>query len=228
LRARESLELSRIFSDPMIASAWNEDHACISGQFGDGEYSGGVNPGDRRALYFLMTALRPRSVLEVGTHIGASTIYIAAALKRLNEDAKLTTIDIVDVNHPAEGAWKKAGVSKSPADLAAALALQDRICFRTSPALKFMTLTEQRFETVYEELAAALPLLDKAGLILLHDYYSNAAVHYGDSARILGPFHALRRAHKENPEIRVLPLGELPWPTKPGTKMTSLALVAKG
>jgi predicted O-methyltransferase YrrM len=186
-----------------------------------------------------MTALRPRSVLEVGTHIGASTIYIAAALKRLNEDAKLTTIDIVDVNHPAEGAWKKAGVSKSPADLAAALALQDRICFRTSPALKFMTLTEQRFdfifldgdhraETVYEELAAALPLLDKAGLILLHDYYSNAAVHYGDSARILGPFHALRRAHKENPEIRVLPLGELPWPTKPGTKMTSLALVAKG
>ena len=183
MRACESLELPRIFSDTTITSAWNEDHARITSLFGDAEYSGGVNPGDRRALYFLMMALRPRNVLEVGTHIGASTIYIAAALKRLNEGAKLTTIDIVDVNHPGEGAWKKTGLSQSPANLAAALDLQDRICFHTGPALKFMALTEQRFdfifldgdhraETVYEELAAALLLLDKAGLILLHDYYS--------------------------------------------------------
>jgi predicted O-methyltransferase YrrM len=52
-------------------------------------------------------ALNPRKVLEVGTHIGASTIYIAAALKRLNEGGKLTTVDIIDVNHPEQGSWKK-------------------------------------------------------------------------------------------------------------------------
>jgi len=40
----------------------------------------GVNPGDRRALFHLVQGLRPSSVLEVGTHIGASTVHLAAAL----------------------------------------------------------------------------------------------------------------------------------------------------
>ena len=35
---------------------------------------GGVNPGDRRAIYSLIHYLKPISVLEIGTHIGASTV----------------------------------------------------------------------------------------------------------------------------------------------------------
>jgi predicted O-methyltransferase YrrM len=237
LRSLASRALSRIFSDPVISAAWEEDHATIAGLFGEGDYSGGVNPGDRRALYFLVMTLKPRNALEVGTHIGASTMYIAAALKRLNEGGKLTTIDIIDVNHPSRGAWKKFGMSKSPANFAAELGLLNRVCFHTGPSLKFMRTTDQRFDfifldgdhsasAVYDELACALSLLHKDSLILLHDYYPDAKPLYPHSAPILGPFYALRRVHKENPVIETLPLGELPWPTKQGTNMTSLALVA--
>jgi predicted O-methyltransferase YrrM len=239
LRSLASLDLSRIFSDPVINAAWEQDHATIVALFGDGDYSEGVNPGDRRALYFLVMALKPRSALEVGTHIGASTIYIAAALKRLNAGAKLTTVDINDVNHLDRGAWKKAGMSKSPANFAADLGLLDRICFHTGPSLGFMRLADQRFDfifldgdhragAVYQELASALPLLDKGGLILLHDYYHDAAPLFPRKATITGPFQALRRVHRENPVIEVLPLGGLPWPTKVGTNMTSLAVLAQG
>jgi predicted O-methyltransferase YrrM len=238
LRSLASRELSRIFSDPVITAAWEEDHATIAGLFGDGDYSGGVNPGDRRALYFLIMALKPRNVLEIGTHIGASTMYIAAALKRLNEGGKLTSVDIIDVNHPEQGSWKKVGMSKSPADFAAEFSLLDRIRFHTSCSLEFMRATDQRFDfifldgdhaarAVYEEVSSALPLLHGNGVILLHDYYPNAKPLFPHSAPTGGPFHALRRVRKENSEIEVLPLGVLPWPTKLGTNVTSLALVAK-
>ncbi|HEY7986876.1 MAG TPA: class I SAM-dependent methyltransferase [Methylophilaceae bacterium] len=238
LRSLASPEFSHIFHDPVVIAAWEEDDAAIADLFGGGDYSGGLNPGDRRALYFLIMALKPRNVLEVGTHIGASTIYIAAALKRLNQGAKLTTVDITDVNHPEQGAWKKVGMSKSPASFAAEFGLLDRIQFHTGPSLEFMRVTDQQFDfifldgdhaarTVYEELCLALPLLRKGSLILLHDYYPDAKPLYPHSATIGGPFHALRRIHKENPLIEVLPLGELPWPTKQGMNVTSLALVVK-
>ena len=57
LRSLASLELSRIFSDPVITADWEQDHATINGLFGDVDYFEGVNPGDRRALYFLIMAL---------------------------------------------------------------------------------------------------------------------------------------------------------------------------
>src|SRR2546430_6217516 len=40
----------------------------------------------RRAIYYLVRHLRPRSVLEIGTHLGASTVHIAAALRKVQED----------------------------------------------------------------------------------------------------------------------------------------------
>jgi hypothetical protein len=76
-------------------------------------------------------------------------------------------------------------------------------------------------------VAAALPLLNEGGLILLHDYYPGAEALYPDQATIAGPFHAMERIRRECPAIAVLPLGELPWPTKQGVTATSLAVVAK-
>jgi hypothetical protein len=80
---------------------------------------------------------------------------------------------------------------------------------------------------VYQEVSAALSLLKTDGVILLHDYYPGANPLYPDNATIGGPFHALERIRKENPAIDVLPLGDLPWPTKLGKNVTSLALVAR-
>jgi cephalosporin hydroxylase len=78
----------------------------------------GVNPSDRRAIYHLIRALRPRRVLEIGTNVGASTLHIAAAMKRNNEDckgkSKLVTVDIVDMNDAPDAYRKRAGLPRSP------------------------------------------------------------------------------------------------------------------
>jgi predicted O-methyltransferase YrrM len=85
---------------------------------------------------------------------------------------------------------------------------------------------DHRAPAVYAELAAALARLNPGGVILLHDYYPGAVPLFADGNIIAGPFHALRRAIAEQPSLSVLPLGALPWPTKLGSHVTSLALVA--
>ena len=239
LRSASALDFSRAFSDEAITSRWEQDHGAIAGRYGHEDRFAGVNPGDRRAIYFLVMALQPRNVLEVGTHIGASTLYIAAALKQLGEGGRVTTVDIIDVNDAAGGPWKKLGMDRAPRDYACDLGLSNSIAFRVGPCLEFMATAGQRFDlifldgdhsapAVYQEVAAALPLLNEDGLILLHDYYPGAKALYPDRATIGGPFHAMERIRRECPAVAVLPLGELPWPTKQGLNVTSLALVARG
>ena len=72
--------LAEIFSGAERKQSWNEALEKITGVYGRTTAMGGVNPGDRRALYYLVHALRPQSLLEVGTHIGASTVFLAEAL----------------------------------------------------------------------------------------------------------------------------------------------------
>lgn len=213
---------------------WEEDRADIIALLGDDDRAGGVNPGDRRALYALITALQPLSVLEIGTHIGASTQYIARALAR-GGNGILTTVDIYDVNDPAHGAWRAASLSHSPQGCAQLLGTAGRVRFVTAPALAHMRGTADRYDfifldgdhrapAVYAELAAALARLNPGGVIVLHDYYPGAAPLFADGNIIAGPFHALRRAMAEQPALSVLPLGALPWPTKLGSHVTSLAM----
>jgi predicted O-methyltransferase YrrM len=237
LRSSKSLPLQHIFADPAIKAAWEHDHARINAAYGNEDSFGGVNPGDRRALYYLIYALKPQTVLEVGTHIGASTLHIIRALKTLGQGGHLTTADIIDVNAEA-GPWKKHGLKKSPLAFAVELDCADALDFHVGPCVDFMKSTNARYDfifldgdhssrAVYKEVSAALPLLNDNGVILLHDYYPNMDAMYPDGNTIAGPYRALERIKAENREISVLPLGELPWPTKQGTNMTTLALVAK-
>lgn len=230
--------LADIFKNEDITAAWEKDHIEIKELYGDDEKMGGVNPGDRRALYYLIMALNPQNVLEVGTHVGASTLHIARALKRLNQNGRMTSVDIADVNHPDRGAWKELGLSRSPRGFAQHLECIDQIDFHTGACLDLMRTTRNRYDfifldgdhsagAVYQEVSAALSLLKKGGAILLHDYHPEAKSLYPDNATIFGPFYALERIRKENAAIDVLPLGDLPWPTKQGKNVTSLALVTR-
>lgn len=239
LRSLSSVDLSRGFSDPEISKAWDEDHRAISALYREGELNMGVNPGDRRAIYSLVMSLRPQRVLEIGTHIGTSAIYIAAALRRLQEGGTLTTIDIFDVNDPRQGAWQKVGLPKSPAECAKDLGLSEQIELHRGLSQDYMKTTRERYDlifldgdhdawAVYEELSLALPLLRKNGAILLHDFYPDGKPIRANGSAIGGPFRALARAQKEDPAIQVLPLGTLPWQTQQGSNTTTLALVLKG
>src|SRR5688572_2178084 len=79
LRSIKGFSLPAIFDSPEIQVLWNNATKEI-GTFDIPDGTGGVNPGDRRAIYYLISALKPGSTLEVGTHIGASTLHIASAL----------------------------------------------------------------------------------------------------------------------------------------------------
>ena len=239
LRSLSSVDLSRGFSDPEIAKAWDEDHRAISNLYREGELNMGVNPGDRRAIYSLVMSLRPRRVLEIGTHIGTSAIYIAAALRRLQEGGTLTTVDIFDVNDPKQGSWRTVGLPKSPAECAKELGLSEQIELYRGLSQDYMKTTQERYDlifldgdhdawAVYEELSLALPILQKNGAVLLHDFYPGGKPIRANGHSIGGPFRALARVQKEDPAIQVLPLGTLPWETQRGTNTTSLALVLKG
>ncbi len=238
LRSSATLPLASFLADKEIAASWKEDRAIITDIYKDDDRYGGVNPGDRQALYYLIMALKPGNALEVGTHIGASTLHIARALKRLNKGGTVTSVDIIDVNHAQNAPWKHLGLAKSPKDIANELECLKHIGFHVGPCLDFMGATEQRYDfifldgdhtaqAVYKEISAALSRLNTGGTILLHDYYPEGKALFPDRNIISGPYEALERIKKETTSINVLPLGKLPWETKQGTKNTSLALVVK-
>src|SRR5258708_7087950 len=115
LRPIKGLSLSDILNSEEIHIDWKESKIKIDiFEILDG--TGGVNPGDRRAIYYLISKLKPISVLEIGTHIGASTIHIASALfsNQKGNDINLTTLDIRDVNSTLEKPWIEFGSKYSP------------------------------------------------------------------------------------------------------------------
>ena len=72
----EAVGTSKLFNIDTFAEDWAIDRESIVEQ-GFTSGVGGVNEGDRRAIYYLIRHFKPNTVLEVGTHIGASTVHIA-------------------------------------------------------------------------------------------------------------------------------------------------------
>ncbi len=235
------VRLGEILNNRETQSAWEKAEPQFR-RFEVPDGTGGVNPGDRRALYYLVSHFRPGRMLEVGTHIGASTMHAASAISSYagsgNNEVRLTTVDIGDVNDPVSKPWLQYGTRYSPADLVNELGLGKMVRFITSPSLQFMADCKERFDfifldgdhaakTVYQEVAAALRLLNPMGVILLHDYFTDLRPLWSNGIVLAGPFMGVRRIRDEGVPVRVIPLGQLPWPTKLGSNVTSLALLVK-
>ncbi len=230
------IDLAAVVNDTTIGAVFAEENTRIASAYGTGEILGGVNPGDRRALFYLIAHFQPKRVLEIGTHVGASTVYVANALRRFVVGGKLTTADIVDVNGP-KAAWKSLGMSAPPAKYISDLGLEGITTFVTKPAAETLR-TSDRYDlifldgdhsslAVYREISAALGILNPPGLIQLHDFYPGGKPLTPDGGAISGPSTAADRINSETSDIAFLPLGDLPWQTKSGGNTTSLALVAK-
>jgi hypothetical protein len=80
LLPRSRIDVATVMNDRVIGEAFAEDHASLARVYGGHEISGDVNPGDRRALYHLIAHFKPKQILEVGTHVGASTLHVASAI----------------------------------------------------------------------------------------------------------------------------------------------------
>jgi predicted O-methyltransferase YrrM len=242
LLSAQEVNLEEIFSSGEIEKAWNTVRPELQ-RFEIPDGTGGVNPGDGRALFYLMRYLKPRSVLEVGTHIGASTVHIAAALHtghRLENEAplKLVSVDVSVVNDPISKPWLQHGARYSPVEMINKMGCEYFVEFVTNTSLDYMAGCEQSYDfifldgnhaakTVYREIPAALELLEKDGLILLHDYFPELNPLWSDGSIIPGPFLATERLRTEGTQLKVLPLSQLPWLTKLKSNITSLALLVR-
>lgn len=241
LMPKKSVSLPEIFNSDEIRSFWEESKKEID-IFNVPNGSGGVNPGDRRAIYYLINKFKPTSVLEIGTHIGASTIHIASALfknqKIDGNPVNFTTLDIRDVNSTSEKPWIEYGTKYAPIEMINELNYGEIVNFVTGNSLKYLENSQQKFDfifldgdhsaaTVYKEIPLALKSLTKNGIILLHDYYPGGKPLWSDNFTITGPYLATERLIKEGADLVVLPLGGLQWPTKFNSNITSLALLMR-
>jgi predicted O-methyltransferase YrrM len=238
----------RFITLPENDNAWNEARSTIA-EFRLPEMAGGVNPGDQRLIYHLVQFLLPGNTLEVGTHIGSSTIHILMSLlkARAPQSGRLTSVDIKDVNCEKTQPWKQFGSQWSPRQMVSRLNQSANVEFVASPSIEFMKTDTKAYDlifldgdhsasAVYQELPLALDRLAKGGVILLHDYFpalqplwpngrcDNALMH---ADVIPGVYLALQRFLNEGNRIRVTPFGALPWPTKLGSNVTSLTLVSR-
>lgn len=236
----DEVDLDEIFHSELIEAAWNAALPEIRA-LAIPNAIGGVNPGDGRAIFYLLSYFQPRSVLEVGTHIGASTVHMAAAFlnhQKSEGNPHLLSVDARNVNDPVTRPWAQLGATLSPAEMVYRLGCDQLVEFATGTSPEFLNRCtrgadfvflddDHAAETVYREIPAALKLLSKGGLILLHDYFPGAKPLWSDRAMIPGPFLATERLMEEGAQFEVLHLGRLPWPTKLGSYVTSLALLVR-
>lgn len=242
LLSERKVDLDETFNSHEVEAEWREAAAELEG-FGILDGTGGVNPGDRRAIFYLLRHFRVGSVLEVGTHVGASTVSAAAALRACEErddgaGPALVSVDVRDVNDTASRPWLEHGSSHSPAELVGRMGCARFTKFVARPSLDYMAGCPRRFRfvfldgdhaarAVYREIPAALELLEEGGLVLLHDYFPGLKTLWTDGVVIPGPFLAVRRLMREGAQFKVLPLGRLPWMTKLGSNVSSLALLVR-
>jgi len=221
--------LTRDYPALLDSSDWSEIEQRLA--FG-GERAQAVNPGDQRLVYVLTRALNVRDVLEIGTNVGGSTVMFALAM---GDPGHLTTVDIVDVNGP-EGPARRIG-RETPAELIRRMGLRN-VQFVRSRSTDFMQTCDRRFDlifldgaheadVVYREVPLALGLLKPGGIILMHDVFPNLKPLWSDGKVIPGPWLAIDRLRREGAAVRVEPLGRLPWVTKQGSNVTSLALLLR-
>ncbi len=166
-------------------------------------------------------------------------LHLAAKRNRAEGVAtSITTVDIRDVNEATTRPWEAASSPASPASLLTSLGARELVEFKVGTAAEVLTTPESRryemifldgdhsAQAVYQEIPLALRKLSGGGVIVLHDVFPDAKPLWSGQAPLLGPWSAISRFQAEQAPFHVVPLGELPWPTKFGSHMTSLALVS--
>jgi predicted O-methyltransferase YrrM len=156
--------------------------------------SGGVEVEVGEFLYSLTHLLKPKSILETGTHLGISSSYFAKALEELGR-GKITTLEVIpELRDDAVKLWQ-------------ALNLGPQIDSHLQASQSFMPTTDtidllfldSEPQYRFDEFIRFWPWVPIGGLIIIHDMNnklgrSGIEAHgmvdwpYGDFREKLGPF----------------------------------------
>ena len=170
------------------------------------EFAGGINKGDRRGLFYLLKHFKPKNVLEIGTHIGSSTLVIAKALFNLNSE--IETVDIIDVNDKKKENWKNLKFKNSPLDNLNILKISKNVKFINSNSIDHLNNTKIKYdfifldgshksEVVFQEIILSISKIRENGLILLHDYFDKGKTIWENKPILYGPYLALKKLLKK-------------------------------
>ena len=188
-----------------------------------------------------LTARAAVSVTRTGQTepvFGAVWLNARVSTDRDSRVVTLLDVDIADVNDPVVKPWLDFDSKYSPVEMIENSGFANFVQFVTGNSLEYLSNCKQKYDfifldgdhraqTVYREIPAALKLLKKEGVILLHDFYPDLKPLWSDGFLIPGPVLATDRLIAEKATLAVIPLGDLPWPTKLGSHKTSLALLLK-
>lgn len=146
-------------------------------------------------LYGLVKLVKPNKILETGTHVGVSTVYMAQALKE-NEKGDLVTFEIIPQH------WQNSQKMLQDVEVA------QLVDFQLKPSLKYQpaegTLYDLLFldsepQLRFDEFVKYWDFLRPGGYIVIHDLNDQMGHHgqthhgeydwpYGDFRVKLGPF----------------------------------------
>lgn len=185
---------------------------------------GAVSPFDAHLLFNLCVAVRPRRILEIGTHLGYSTTFLAGALaasQQSHGDGRkkpvLTTVDIMDVNGDPAAPWRCAGFSQSPMEVLRALSLDEFVRFHAGAATRFFAGNDETYDLIFidgehsyaaalNDIGHSLECIAPRGIIALHDYYGPGTTPPGAAKPIRGVRQAVQYLTGRYPSLEVLPL----------------------
>jgi caffeoyl-CoA O-methyltransferase len=163
-----------------------------------------VNPAAGRLLRVLVTALAPKRVVEIGTAIGFSTLWMASALP---PGGRIDTIDPDRARTDrARRYWLRAGVT-------------DRVRVINEPALRVLPRLPPGIDFVFIDalkpeyaayLDALLPKMTPGGMITVDNVLWSGRIAAGEHDENTDALRAFNEKflHHDQLEATVLPLGD--------------------
>ena len=232
-RAAE-ISFPEMLGDDDIAAGYKKARSAIDKVLPDVPGSHSIGREERRAIYGLIRHFQPRSVLEIGTNRGASTLHIAMAMREYrngNAAPQLITVDLFDVNNPPVAEAKRYCLSTPPYEMLARLNCADLVEFVVASSLNYLVGREAEFDfifvdhgasadVVYQDIPLVLTALRPGGHLLMNSYFPDGKPLGAGGIALPGAWLAVRRLHREG-----VGLVALPYPTATGG--SSLAILAR-
>ena len=183
------------------------------------EAPGGSDVGVQNLIYMLAVSLRPRRVLEIGTHIGTGAVIVGHALKS-NGYGKLITLE------PAPHYQKAAAIHIKQAGVAEQVEILP--CFSYGEQCRERLAAEAPFELIFidgahdyaafkHDIEMAAKLICENGIIVCHDTGRESPGM--DPTGQGGVRQALWDFRQDNPEFKTIFLEFPVWLNSTGTSI---------